>query len=758
MAVITGTSANNTLAGGASADTISGLSGNDSITGGGGDDYIVAGVETLANAPLDFNWSLRGSQGTNIGSSYTQNTGGINTTVTYTDHGPATGFKVETSATGYVASGETYNPNSMAALYATGNGLAATIGVNFSAVTGSGYASTVENVSFRIDDVDSGGWTDIITINAYDATGNLIPVTITPAGNDTVSGNTITSGPGNDTAASAAGSVLIEIAGPVARFDIIYSNGGTGGQVIVISDIEFEAVPVDNDTVSGGDGNDTILGGLGDDLLYGDAGNDSLAGGAGNDTLFGGIGDDTLLGGAGADSILGGDGNDSLDGGSGNDTLEGGLGDDTLIGGEGDDSLFGQDGADMLDGGSGNDTLIGGTGNDTLIGGAGADVLSGGQGMDYADYSASGAGVSIDLAAGTGAGGDAAGDTLSGVDGLYGSAFNDTLLGFDGSSTNPADPYTNIFHASAGNDYLDGRGGDDFLYGEDGDDTILGGAGNDWIEGGAGQDQIIGGTGSDTITLNHGESAGDVVDGSEDADNSDIDEIIIHGRAKIIYDANPENGTIRWANGDITTFSNIENISQVPCFTPGALIETKVGPVPVELLRIGQKVLTRDSGYQSIRWIGRRALAARDLAANPGLQPVLISAGALGNGLPSADLLVSPQHRMLFSRPRADLLFGEAEVLVAALHLVGRRGIARARRDSVTYLHIMFDAHEIILADGAWTESFQPGDGVLAGLDGPQRDELFAVFPELRLPEARAGFAAARLSLKAHEVGVFLAA
>ena len=722
MAVITGTSANNTLNGTASADTINGLSGNDSISGGGGDDYINAGVETVANTPLDFNWGLRGSQGTNIGNSYTQNTGGVNVTTTYTDHGPATSWRVETNATGYVASGETYNPNSMAALSASGSGLAATIGVNFSAVSGSGYANTVENVSFRIDDVDTGGWVDIITINAYDAAGNLIPVTITPAGNDTVSGNTITSGPGNDTASSANGSVLVQIAGPVARLDIIYSNGGTGGQVIVISDIQFEAMPADNDTVSGGDGNDTILGGLGDDLLYGDAGADSL------------------------------------DGGAGNDTLDGGTDSDTLLGGLGDDSLLGGDGADLIDGGDGNDTLIGDTGNDTLVGGAGADVLDAGQGMDFADYSGSGAGVNIDLAAGTGAGGDAEGDTLAGVDGLIGSAFDDTLLGFDGSSADPADPYTNVFYAGAGNDYLDGRGGDDSLFGEAGDDTILGGAGNDLIDGGVGLDEVFGGTGSDTITLNTGESAGEIIDGGEDGDGSDVDVLVINGRAKIIYDANPENGTIRWADGSTTTFANIENITQVPCFTPGTLIETKNGPTAVETLRIGQKVLTRDNGYQRIRWIGRRSLCASDLAANPALQPVLIRQGALGGGLPTADLRVSPQHRMLISAPRADLLFGDPEVLAAALHMVGQPGIERVACDSVTYIHLMFDAHEIILADGAWSESFQPGDGTLSGLESAQRDELFAIFPELRLPEARGSYLAARRSLKAHEVGALLAA
>ena len=714
MADIIGTGANDTLTGGSADDTITGAAGSDSVVGGGGNDYIVAGIEANTATPLDLNWDLRGSDGRNIGTSYTQDTGGINTTVTYTDHGPATSFRVESSSTGYVAPGESFNPNSMAQINASGSGTAATIGVDFSAVSGSGFANTVENVAFRIDDVDNGGWVDVLTINAYDAAGNLIAVSITPAGNDTVDGNTITAGPGGDSISSANGSVLVEIAGPVARFDIIYANGGSGGQLVTLSDIEFDAISADNDTVRGGDGNDTVLSGLGDDLLYGEAGNDSL------------------------------------DGGAGNDTLDGGIGDDTLNGGDGDDIILGQDGADLMQGGAGNDSLYGGAGNDTLAGGAGADLLNAGSGMDYADYSASDAGVNIDLGAGTAAGGDAAGDTLSGVDGLVGSAFNDTLIGFDGSSTNPSDPYTNIFYAGDG---------DDSLFGGAGNDTILGGAGDDWIEGGAGVDSMIGGTGSDTIALHAVESAGDVIDGSEDADGNDNDMLILHGRAKIIQDGgNPENGTIRWANGETTTFSNIENITQVPCFTPGTLIETRHGPLPVEALRQGQLVLTRDNGYRRIRWIGPRRLGADELRDRPALQPVLIRRGALGQGQPNVDMRVSPQHRVLLAGPRAQLMFGECEVLAAAQHLVGQPGIERAPCSGVTYLHLMFDIHEIILADGAWSESFQPGDHTLAGLDRAQRAELFAIFPELALRRGRNAYAAARQSLKAHEAALMFVA
>ena len=66
----------------------------------------------------------------------------------------------------------------------------------------------------------------------------------------------------------------------------------------------------------------------------------------------------------------------------------------------------------------------------------------------------------------------------------------------------------------------------------------------------------------------------------------------------------------------------------------------------VEVLRVGDLVLTEDHGPQPLVWVGARSLGPADLAANPALQPVRIAAGALGLGLPARDLVVSPQHRL----------------------------------------------------------------------------------------------------------------
>jgi Ca2+-binding RTX toxin-like protein len=136
-------------------------------------------------------------------------------------------------------------------------------------------------------------------------------------------------------------------------------------------------------------------------------------------------------------------------------TLAGGNFDDTLSGLGGDDVLHGNGGNDTLDGGLGNDTIIGGAGDDTIIGGAGGDAIDGGSGIDTASYVLSSAGVTVNLGAGTASGGDAAGDTLSGIENLIGSALADTLTG-DGNANR-----------------LDGGAGADVLAGGAGNDTYV---------------------------------------------------------------------------------------------------------------------------------------------------------------------------------------------------------------------------------------------------------------------------------------------
>ncbi|MCW3781373.1 Hint domain-containing protein [Defluviimonas salinarum] len=185
-----------------------------------------------------------------------------------------------------------------------------------------------------------------------------------------------------------------------------------------------------------------------------------------------------------------------------------------------------------------------------------------------------------------------------------------------------------------------------------------------------------------------------------------------------------------------------------PCFTPGTLIATPDGPRKVEEIGVGDLVTTMDHGAQPVRWAGRRRVGGMDRFA-----PVRISEGVLGN---RRALLVSPQHRMLVSGWPAELVTGEGEVLAAAAHLVGMPGIARAPMAEVDYLHLMFDRHEIIFAEGAATESFHPGEVVLES-DRALREEILAIFPELATAAARRRSRTARPVANAREARLFVA-
>lgn len=211
--------------------------------------------------------------------------------------------------------------------------------------------------------------------------------------------------------------------------------------------------------------------------------------------------------------------------------------------------------------------------------------------------------------------------------------------------------------------------------------------------------------------------------------------------------AAPENGTMRFldAHGvqvDAVAFSGADAAS--PCFTPGTMIATPRGEVPVEVLKVGDRIITRDNGLQHIRWMGQRDMTVAMFLCNPHLVPVRISKGALGNDLPERDMMVSPNHRILVANDKTILHFEQSEVLVAAKHLTGLAGVHFVKAAETRYLHLLFDNHEVILSDGVWSESFQPDVQVLAGMGNAQRLELLEVFPALATKKGLNAFSPAR--------------
>ncbi len=345
-----------------------------------------------------------------------------------------------------------------------------------------------------------------------------------------------------------------------------------------------------------------------------------------------------------------------------------------------------------------------------------------------------------------------------------------TQDGSDNSGVFVTDMYFDVTASIAGdgvdgNDTLHGNDGDDIIYGDGGNDTIYGDDGNDTIYGGEGNDAMFGGADRDTFKdLN----ADDVVDGGCAGDDWDILDLTgsapAGGGLTVTVVGPDSNGngydgyvTYYDSNGDITGKLEFEEIEQIiPCFTPGTLIATPKGERRVEELQQGDRVITRDNGIQEIRWIGHKPLTWQQMDAAKHLRPVLIQAGSLGNGLPERDMLVSPNHRVLLANDRASLYFEEREVLVSAKHLVDGKGIHRVEAMGATYIHFMFDHHEVVLSDGTWTESFQPGDYTLKGIGNAQRSEIFELFPELETSQGIEGYTAARRTLKAHEARLLL--
>ncbi len=525
-----------------------------------------------------------------------------------------------------------------------------------------------------------------------------------------------------------------------------------------------------NDSILGDAGDDTITGGGGDDRLYGGADNDSMLGEAGQDQIYGGDGVDRLFGGSEADLIYGGLLNDTIDGGTENDTLYGDEGDDSVLGDAGRDSIFGGVGDDRLYGGAENDTVAGDAGLDRIYGGDGADQLSGGADTDliYGGLlnDTIDGGTENDTLYGDEGDDSVVGDT--GRDALYGGVGSDRLYGGAENDTLTGDAGLDTLYGGDGADQLSGGDDADLLYGGIAADTLYGGAandtlfgdvGNDFILGGVGADSLFGGADRDLFLFQDGNFAvGDSVDGGNAGDDVDILDLSGYGwaRTDITYTTpDRQNGFVDFfsATGAYLGrmfFTEIEQV--IPCFTAGTLIDTPTGPRSVESIPTGDLVLTLDDGAQTVRWVGHRRLGVADLLENPDFQPVTLEPGSLGPGLPDRTLVLSPQHRVLLSGARCELYTGEAEVLAPVLHLVGALGV-RWSLEPVTYVHIMFDRHQIVRTHGIWSESFQPGAGAMQSMPDAQRDELFLLFPELAAKET---YPAARVTLKSHETRILL--
>ena len=156
----------------------------------------------------------------------------------------------------------------------------------------------------------------------------------------------------------------------------------------------------------------------------------------------------------------------------------------------------------------------------------------------------------------------------------------------------------------------------------------------------------------------------------------------------------------------------------------GVWVATSEGERAIGSLVPGDEILTRDNGMQPLRWIGRAVLDWAALKRKPYLRPVVIRRGALGDGLPEADLALPPHHRLIAR-------YGAHEALLCVRKLTGQVGIFEADALGISYTHLQFDQSEIYMANGVWVEAFNPGDNLKGGTFDALRAELCDLFPEL---------------------------
>ena len=573
------------------------------------------------------------------------------------------------------------------------------------------------------------------------------------------------------------------------NFTLADSDGDTAadgtGATPLINDLDFRDNTTSDYIVEG-----DATGNLIDGSYTGDPDGDRVDSNDHSD----GSNDDVIYGYGGDDTILAGDGNDTIHGGTGADSISGGAGDDVIGAGTTIDPAvldWGSGSANGTFAVSGSSETVnvttttstnaaGQTANITTTGVPAAvglwvdgltDTVTSTMSFDTPVENVTFEIYDIDFVAGgwddaltitaTDADGNPVTVSFSDLDGVHsvsGSTLNadgsastgvETTGAIDSVTVTIAGPLTGITfvfdHGESwansgafgvsnmnfdivstveepGNDTIDGGIGSDTIFAGDGNDEIYVAEG-DVAEGGDGEDLFIltdlGEAGSGTISIDGGttgEPGGDTLDLGGIGDRTTLTFSPSAG------DPDAFDGSITMLDGTVVTFTNIENII---CFTPGTLIATPEGDRPVEDLRPGDMVLTLDDGPQPLKWVGNSTV--------PGVgnnAPIRIAPGLL-DGARRA-LTVSPQHRVLIDDWRAELLFGEQQVFVSAKQMLELDGVEACPDMQATYIHLVFDRHQIIFAEGAATESLHAAGESLNALAPEAREELYTCLPELR--------------------------
>ncbi|TQS71664.1 hypothetical protein ERN12_11655 [Rhodobacteraceae bacterium] len=321
-----------------------------------------------------------------------------------------------------------------------------------------------------------------------------------------------------------------------------------------------------------------------------------------------------------------------------------------------------------------------------------------------------------------------------------------TLLSAQKPGATDTTVYGQFFHediyGGVNDDTLYGGGGNDRLFGGAGNDILDGGAGDDVLDGGAGVNVLTGGAGADFFVGSSFAGAGHhntITDFDAGRDTLDLGGYFENFSAMKAAATDREDGSMQidlpaQAGGGTIILQNVQTQDltassvNVICFCDGTMILTAHGEVAIETLKPGDLVITRHGVARPLRAVQHRRLDHPTLVAHPNLWPVSIAPGALGRNVPARTLRVSPQHRILVQSPIARRMAGQ-DALIAAKTLLALEGVTQHRPDHGTrYIHLVFDAHEIIRADGCWSESFYPGKMALQTLPQETAREYREIF------------------------------
>ncbi|MFD2173948.1 Hint domain-containing protein [Rhodobacter lacus] len=139
-----------------------------------------------------------------------------------------------------------------------------------------------------------------------------------------------------------------------------------------------------------------------------------------------------------------------------------------------------------------------------------------------------------------------------------------------------------------------------------------------------------------------------------------------------------------------------EEIAAMQALGAGTMVATAEGPAPIDWLRPGDRVLTRDNGYQPLLWVGQHTMPRR---APEETRPLRLCAECFGEALPERDVLVTPGTGILLAGHELELWFGESEMFAPARHALPQ---AETGPGSQKLYSMLFEAPQVVLAEGMW--------------------------------------------------------